>query len=59
MFSSKAADRPHCQGFLKGKNSFQIRNSLKWKVAKERPLGEALIQMPMASTIYEATTHVK
>ena len=37
----------------------QIRNSLKWNLTKERSCGEALIQRPLASRLYEAATHVK
>ena len=32
----------------------QIRNSLKWNLTKERSRGEALIQRPLASPLYEA-----
>ena len=39
--------------FPQGENSFQIRNSL-----KEHPRGEALIQRPLAFSLYKAATHV-
>ena len=34
--------------FPQGENSFQIRNSLKWNLTKERSRGAALIQSPLA-----------
>ena len=45
--------------FTQGENSFQIRNSLKWNLTKERSDGEALIQRRLASPLYEAATHVR
>ena len=34
--------------FPHGENSFQIRNSLKWNLTKDRSRGAALIQRPLA-----------
>ena len=59
MFSSKAAGRPHCHGLHKVKipSKFEIHWSK--NLTKERSRGEAFIQSPLASPLYEAATHVK
>ena len=43
--SSQQATLPR---FPQGENSFQIRNSLKWSLTKDRSRGATLIQMPLA-----------
>ena len=43
--SSQQATLPR---FPHGENSFQIRNSLKWNLTKDRSRGAALIQRPLA-----------
>ena len=44
--SSRQATLPW---FPQGENSFQIRNSLKWNLTKDRSRGATLIQRPLAS----------
>ena len=38
----------HTVRFPQGENSFQIRNSLKWHLTKDRSCGATLIQRPLA-----------